>query len=463
MILSTGRQSRFKSSQSTLRGGTTQNASHVRGAPEQPRPRNPPSYRQIFRLFWDSLKNLVGLARSDALREAYRTNPEEVIAALVGLIAITAIFGYAIVLIFTYFYAEQFTRFPEPIAQALRRALYYSNYAPDPQRALKYYQKALDLCNEMNLDPFSDEVMGIRIQIAAWLEKLESYENAAKTLEALLADCRRWVQVMEKEVKEGTAPKTLLDPQNLDEVTETLWGKRTRILAKSVAISVKLADLYSDEHMREDELAHERLVWAVETGLGELRRRTAEGLKKGEGVWMSSEELGGALEALGHSYEAKSQFHLALPLFFRALQLCKEPCHIAVLMNNIATSFAQHPLLAIGDAPVDGLMEQPKEAATAAEQRASYLAAARRWASNANQHATEPQGDKRTAECDEACAVSLANLGDIASLTGDLTRARRMFEQAIAMSKKIGFEAGITQAEGGLRALSQSGPVAVAA
>lgn len=216
---------------------------------------------------------------------------------------------YAVRLYFTYFYHEQFTRYPAPIAKSLRRALYFSNYKPDPPRALKYYRTALQQCEEFGLDPFSDDVMGIKIQLAAWLEKIENYANATKVLEALLRDCKRWVEVMEKSVKDGTASKlaapapphdgssqTPGQPGQEIPAPETLWGKRTRVLGKAIGISVKLGELYADEHMLENELAHERLIWAVETALGELRRRSTEGLKEGEGDWMSSEAIGGALE-----------------------------------------------------------------------------------------------------------------------------------------------------------------------
>ena len=216
---------------------------------------------------------------------------------------------YAVRLYYTYFYHEQFTRYPAPIAKSLRRALYYSNYSPDPQRALKYYRMALEQCEECRLDPFSDDVMGIKIQLAAWLEKIGNYENATKVLEALLADCKRWVEVMEKSVKDGTAPRIVspppphdVSPQALaqsDEQTpapETIWGKRTRVLGKAIGIGIKLGELYADEHVLENEKAHERLIWAVETALGELRRRSTEGLKEGEGDWMSSEAIGGSLE-----------------------------------------------------------------------------------------------------------------------------------------------------------------------
>lgn len=99
-------------------------------------------------------------------------------------------------------------------------------------------------------------------------------------------------------------------------------------------------------------------------------------------------------------------------------------------------------------------MEQPK-GGTPAARKESYLAAARHWASNAQQHATEPQGDQRTAECDEACVAALCNLGTIASLSGDSAEAHRRFEQAVSLGKRIGYTPGVVEAEAGLRALSK--------
>jgi hypothetical protein len=216
--------------------------------------------------------------------------------------------AYVVRLYFTYFYAEQFTRYPTPIAKSLRRAIYYSNYRPDPKLALKYWRLALEQCDQHHLDPFSDDVTGIKIQLAAWLEKIGNYDGAIKVLETLLSDCKRWVELMETSVKEGKVAQneaTLLPPSNLLPDTregkantkpETLWGKRTRLLGKCVGISVKLGELYADEHVLKEEKAHERLTWAVETALGEFRRRTVEGLKEGEGQWMNAEAIGGALE-----------------------------------------------------------------------------------------------------------------------------------------------------------------------
>lgn len=253
----------------------------------------------------------------------------------------------------------------------MRKALYYSNHEIDPQRALKYYKQALELCDEFKLDHFSDDVMGIKIQVAAWLEKIQSFRNAIDVLETLLSDCKRWVDAMEKAAREGTLPPLTPSPppepkegepapdtpppeQQLP--VETWWGKRTRILGKAIGISVKLAELYSDEHVLERELAHERLVWAVETIFRETQRRAKEGLKEGEGEWLKPEEIGGSMEgkqalslrrlrldikptnistsALARSYTDKSQHHLALPLYFQSLRLCEDQCHIAVLSTS---------------------------------------------------------------------------------------------------------------------------------
>lgn len=126
---------------------------------------------------------------------------------------------------------------------------------------------------------------------------------------------------MEKSVQDGLIDKSghLIDPENSKNSSlvtksstasdnenggdkepvpepENLWGKRRRVLARSVGISAKLGELYADEHVLQSDVAGERLIWAVETILKEMQRRQVEGVKEGEGDWMSPEETGGALE-----------------------------------------------------------------------------------------------------------------------------------------------------------------------
>ena len=169
-----------------------------------------------------------------------------------------------------------FKAYPEPVAAKLRRALYYTNIDVQPKNALKYYRQALALADEMGLDPFSDEMLGVRIQVASFFEKIHQYQLAIDVLEKVRGDCLKWMERLGG--KEGNE------------------GKRTRVLGKTIGISVKLGEHYANPHVADQEAAEERLVWAVTALLREQKRREDEGVKEGEGQWMSNEEIGGSLE-----------------------------------------------------------------------------------------------------------------------------------------------------------------------
>lgn len=384
------------------------------------------------------------------------------------------------------FYNPQFSKFPEPVANTLRRAIYYTNVKPEPELALKYYKKAMRQCSEVGLDPFSDEVLGIRIQVSFWLQKIGSNKAAVDVLEAILGDCKKWVTIMEQSVKEGkvtpegfyavdeqAAPDAVnpaskpADPSPAaasastvspdapaDEQPETLWRKRQRLLAKAVGTSVKLGELYSSEQVLEPAKSEPHLVWAVETALKEFQRRKVDGVKPGEQDWLSPEELGGSMESLGRDYERRSQFQLAIPLFFQALRLCKDPCHRVVIMNNLAASFAQYPAGAAGSTQLSSGLQHLSDAAMPTT-RKECLEAAENWAQNAYGHANDVKGDERTEECDSGCAVALCNWADVAAMMGKKDVAKRKYEECITMSSKLGFDEGVAQAQEGLARLDK--------
>lgn len=160
------------------------------------------------------------------------------------------------------------------MAIKLRRALFYTNQDLQPKEAVRYYRQALEVADELGMDPFSSEILGVKFQLASLMEKIQQYQKAIDILEIVRSDCLKWVDQL----------------GGKDENR----GKRTRVLGKTVGTSVKLGDLYAI--LQEHETAEARLVWAVETVLKEQRRRETEGIKEGEGDWMSSEEIGGALE-----------------------------------------------------------------------------------------------------------------------------------------------------------------------
>ena len=201
--------------------------------------------------------------------------------------------------------------YPEAVAQSLRKAVYYTNVEPNPKSALKYYKQALERAVACGMDPFSDAVVGIRIQVASMLEQAGKRESAARVLEMVRNECLMAAEEAERGegLVEGLVLKDTLKAAGASDGTvaggkkddgeepETPAGRRRRLLQCAVKAGVKLGDLYSHEDIHDPAVAEERLVWAVTTLLKERQRRETEGVKEGEGEWFASgEEIGGALE-----------------------------------------------------------------------------------------------------------------------------------------------------------------------
>ena len=340
------------------------------------------------------------------------------------------------------------------------------------------------------MDPASDEVLGIRIMVAFWMEKNDHFPQSAEVLESVRRECLEWVDAIDQQVKDGKVgedgrlkpearpviqPPTLPDnaevgpkvesekqeDQEEEKEEETLWHRRERLLKKAVSTSVKLGELYADPHVLDPDNSHRHLVWSVETTLKEFRRRREEGPKPGEEQWLTPTEVGATMESLGRDYERKSQFHLAIPLFFQGLRNCESPCHRAVIMNNLAACFAQHPIYS----PTDGGADTPETQSLKAlfdssmpNTRKDCLEAAANWARNAYVHAKDVTGDDRTPECDEACAVALCNWGDVAAMQGNTVLAKKKYTQCIELSNKLEFPQGVKKAQEGLKKLAAGPP-----
>ncbi|GAP89562.1 putative TPR domain-containing protein [Rosellinia necatrix] len=447
-----------------------QSSSPQKGAAGQKPP--PPSSKELLRALVRQgldFRPLMNAFTGPGLRKLFHQSPEELVLAIIILILAAASIVWVIYIYFSYYQSEQFTRFPPEIAKSLRRALYYTNIGPDANLAHKYYKRALDQCKEAGLDPFSDEYIGLRIQAAHWLEGIGNYQNAIEVLDFLLQDCKGWVALVDKSIQDGFIEdsgritpegriKLHVSEEWAEAQTEGIWTKRNRVLSKAVKISVKIGQLYADEHVLQGDAAGEYLIWGVETLLKELHRRQVEGLKEAEGDWFKPEEIGAALEALGNHYESRSQHYLAAPLYLHAVTVSPpDSCHTAVLMNNLAVSLAQQPVQPPGSAQAPG-DEKSNQPTGQTPTRATLLASARSWALKALATAQEVTGEGRTGECDEACAVAMCNLADVAAMCGDMDEAKRRFTEGLELSQKLAFAPGIAQAKDGLKRVSAPPP-----
>ncbi|XPS69620.1 hypothetical protein M3J09_001882 [Ascochyta lentis] len=372
---------------------------------------------------------------SAQFREQYRKSP---VLFPFAVVVLSVLSGMCLLYLPWYYknvIVKPYHNFPEPVAKKLRKALFYSRGKwLDIREANKYFRQALQTADELGMDPFSDEIMGVKYTIAALFEDAGYYSLATDVLEIMRADTQKW----------------------LDEFSHKHWndGNRSRVLKNMVQINLKLGQLYDIKYVNEPENGGRRLVEAVEKALAESQRRERDGLKDGEGEFLTNEELGGALEALGSHYEEFGPRYLATPLFVKALELCPpKSCHSIILMNNISTCLVQQTpppdesnAIALSSAPTDFPVTKPPP-------RTVLIDQARQWATKALAHAAAIPSTDKTEECDFGCAVATHNLGEFYEMEGRIQDAKRKYEEAAALAKSMGFSEGQTNARAGLKRL----------
>jgi hypothetical protein len=209
--------------------------------------------------------------------------------------------------------------FPEPVANKLRRALHFTNVSFMPQKALEYYKEAHQIAmHQCGMHPLSEELIGLRIQVSALFQKAQAWAQAIDVLETIKTDCLNWIELYGDK-----------DP-----------ATRTRVLGKTVGISVKLGELYAHDRINDPEKAEESLLYAVNTVLTEKKRRETEGVKEGEGDWMTNEEIGGSLEGRCRSIVSKFYTDTLYPHSTRKYVRRKEQA--LPRSTSISTSLISH-------------------------------------------------------------------------------------------------------------------------
>jgi tetratricopeptide (TPR) repeat protein len=121
-------------------------------------------------------------------------------------------------------------------------------------------------------------------------------------------------------------------------------------------------------------------------------------------------------------------------------------------VNNISTCLAQQlpssssNTLTLSPAPSDFPISAPAP-------RSLLIDQARQWATKAITHANNISAPERTDECDVGCAVATHNLGEFLEMEGKIDEARRKYEEALGMAKKVGFADGVAGARAGIARL----------
>ena len=127
-------------------------------------------------------------------------------------------------------------------------------------------------------------------------------------------------------------------------------------------------------------------------------------------------------------------------------------------VNNISTCLVQQS--PPSSSTIDALTISSSPASfsiTSPPPRALLIEQAQQWATKALEHANAIPSTNRNEECDTGCAVATHNLGEFLEMEGKVVEARRKYEDAKRLAKKLGFKEGVTNANSGLKRLDEFG------
>lgn len=373
----------------------------------------------------------------------------------------------------------QYHKFPPPVAETLRTAVYYTEVDLNPPKALQAYKDALRIGMEMGMHPFSDEVLGIKLQVAMMLEKAGLVKPAIEVLERTKVETLKWIDEGRKDIglksKEAAAgvdqkkteeqdkvkiddPEILEEQKRLKELEEFEDRQRNKALKKSVGIQMKLAELYSSDYIQDEKKAEDAQIAAVELSLKEMHRRQALGLPVGgasqdenSDTWLNLTEMATALADLASTYTSQDKPELAMPLYLRALDLLRldegdnPTCKQVTLLNGVATAMA-------GNAQKPARQQQQQQQPVPRDQT---INAAKQWAQKAIDVAARIQPPVRDEDCDLSCVAATYNLGELAELQNKREEAIKRYREAKSLATGLDFEEGVAMADSALKRLKK--------
>ncbi|KAL2821184.1 hypothetical protein BJX63DRAFT_379609 [Aspergillus granulosus] len=399
------------------------------------------------------------LGLKQASKGIWRKYPILLPFAILCVIGSFCTFFYIVYVEITH-HIPQYSKFPLPVAKHLRTAVWYTDVDLNPALALKSYKDALQAASEAGMHPYSDEVLGIKLQIAMMLEKAGLVEASVKVLEQTKAETLAWVEkskdlaTQREEAKEkrkaehGETPLgqklEIADPEVLKR-WETLQKfdtyeekQRAKGIKKSVGMALKLGELYESDHMQNPEQSEASFEAAVDIAMKELKSRESRGLpvsgsEEDEKIeWLTRKEAAIALAQLAQSYSAnEKRLDLAIPLFLRSLELfrkeegSKPSCKQALIMSGIGGTWGN-------------IAQMPFKAENPETSRKQAYEASKQWSLNALELSEKVPLSVRDEGCDSACVLAMFNLGEIAEQLGTPKEAEKWYRDALALVERNG-------------------------
>ncbi|PYH46757.1 TPR domain protein [Aspergillus saccharolyticus JOP 1030-1] len=467
--------------------------------------------QQTRRTLTTAQKWKLGLRK--ARKDIWRKNPIVLPLALFSIFSATCLFAYIAYVEVTQV-APQYSKFPPPMAERLRTAVYYTDVDLQPQKAMVAYKEALHIGHEMGLHTCSDEMLGVRLQVAHMLEKAGLVEAAVKVLEETRQQALNWVNETrknrmlspEKRAKKTTTTAGLEDLKKSYEATQARTAKESKedvaalskagaqpdqladkppelasdaaaveeeyqawedrqtnkVLKKVIGMSMKLAELYESDYIQNSDRAEECQRYAVDLCLREMQRRVQLGLPVGNQTNATAagdnnnnnhEDDDGwlNLEEIAVALKDLATLYFNQQKYDLCLPLFIRSADLMLTAEGETPTCKQPFLMSSIGAAIGEIAAAPKPPAGMRAPREQLIAQARQWLDKTREVADKIDPQGQEAECNEACVSALRSLGELARLENKLKDAKKHYTEALRIAQRLEDPSLVESVKAGLK------------
>ena len=414
-----------------------------------------PFLRQTTRTYFGALpaKPSIRQRYIQLLKQAQKDHPVQLpILVILSFISVASLGFFAYDDYFNK--SPKFGIFPPPVEEYLRLGIYYTEIEEQPQKAIENFTAAIQKGAELQMDKWSDEVLGMRIRLAAAMEKFGLMKESIRVLDVLVQECKKKVDELDGK---GSTTSKVPASNDLAQDRETMLGRgdlRKKLVRKQIECLAKIGELQGSDWIQQDATAAKTLSDAIGILFRESNNPQINGFTEDNGAGMSYEEIAILLDQLATAHArlgGAEGLGTATQLSMLALQPTREAynnqpsCQEAAVLSRIGANML-------------AAVEQPGAIVNGKLLDDEGRSKARRSAGTWLRQATAMVGRIPEKERDERCAISAAtatiNMAVVLQDMGQKEEAKETLEKILPRVRKLDIQPLIERTEYHLRELS---------
>jgi hypothetical protein len=332
--------------------------------------------------------------------------------------------------------------FPPAVEDQLRLALHYTHISPDPDTASKYFMQAIKKAEEVGMDPFGKETLGIRVRFAQMLEDFGHVKSSIELLEGVNTDLTQGLEELDRTHGITSETSSQLDTE--------IASFRANLIKGIVNMKVKISSLYESDYLQDSAKAKQVLSDAVGLVVKETRS-PQNGLSEDNGAGLTNDEIAAMLSQMGDLYATSGEEENAVQLYMLTLQPLRAAC-------NGTKSCKEVQVLSNIASAMDMALKKPNPIVNGRSATKDSLAAARRAALRWADQAIATSDSIETTQQDEICMAALISAqmtrADLLLDSGDKTSAKEAYNRLLPVLWEKNLHPLISSAEQGLKRAS---------